>query len=108
MKKKILDEVTQLPADKPNIVIFDITHVGAHFEDVEDAFLGQRAIKVNVDKQTRRTWTQEIRNANGIIHLNDGERINAIIAYKFNYENRRIYHNPNARITIPPQIQSKL
>jgi hypothetical protein len=109
LKKKLLDEVEQLPKDKLNVIVYNITHVGTDFDDVEDAFLGQTALRVYVDKRTHATWTEPIRKENGAIHGKNGEQISAAIAYKdFNYENRRIYLNPVAKTTFTDEVKAKL
>jgi hypothetical protein len=109
LKKKILDEAYQLPKGKLNIVVYDITNVGTDFDDIEDAFLGQAALRVCVDKQTRSTWTQPVRKGNGVIHGEAGEQISALIAFKdFDYEHRRIYLNPKPKTIVSQEIQNRL
>jgi hypothetical protein len=109
LKKKMLDEVDQLPKDRLNVIVYNITHVGVHLDDVEDAFLGQTALRIYVDKRTHNTWTEPIRKENGAIHGKNGGQISAVIAYKdFNYENRRIYLNPIAKTPVAAAIKAKL
>ena len=97
LKKKIIDEINQLPKDKVNIIVYNITHAFAQFDDIEDAFFGQSALRVNIESGKN----EPIRKENGVIHDKRGEQISAIIAYEdFKYEKRRIYSNPCAKFPV--------
>ena len=93
LKGKIKDKVEQLPENQLNVVALDISHHFAHFDDIEDAFAGQEGVRINVG-------TGEVtpyRNANGIVHIDEGRQIGLIIGFKgFDYENRRKYVNLSA------------
>jgi hypothetical protein len=105
LKDKILDEISQLPKNQLNTVVYNITHLATEFDDIEDAFYGQSALRIY--KETMKT--EPIRKSNGVIHKKEGEQISAIIAYEdFNYENRRIYPNPKAKIPITQEIVEKI
>lgn len=105
LKDKILDEISQLPKNQLNIVVYNITHLATEFDDIEDAFYGQSALRIY--KETMKT--EPIRKPNGVIHEKEGEQVSVIIAYKdFNYENRRIYPNPKAKIPITQEIVEKI
>lgn len=105
LKDKILDEMSQLPKNQLNIVVYNITHLATEFDDIEDAFYGQSALRIY--KETMKT--EPIRKSNGVIHEKEGEKVSAIIAYEdFNYENRRIYPNPKAKIPITQEIVEKI
>jgi hypothetical protein len=103
LKNKILDELEQLPENQLNIVVLDISHHFADFDDVEDAFAGQLGLVIN-----RETGEgTPIRSTNGVMHLDDGRQIGVIIAFKgFNYEQRRKYTNLSATIPFTDEILS--
>jgi hypothetical protein len=105
LKHKILDKLEQLPDNQSNIVILDISNHFADFDDVEDAFAGQLGLEVNVK-------TGEgipVRQVNGVIHMDEGRQVGAIIAFKgFTYEVRRKYSNSSAMIPITDEILAVL
>jgi hypothetical protein len=105
LKGKIKDKTEQLPDNEINVVVLDISHHFAHFEDIENAFAGQEGVRINVK-------TGEVtpyRNANGIIHIDEGRQIGLIIGFKgFDYENRRKYVNTSAIVPFNDDILSVL
>jgi hypothetical protein len=105
LKGKIKDKVKQLPDNQLNVVALDISHHFAHFDDIEDAFAGQEGVRINVG-------TGEVtpyRNANGIIHIDEGKQIGLIIGFKgFDYENRRKYVNLSATVPFSDEMVSIL
>ncbi|MEM3551860.1 MAG: hypothetical protein QXV01_12315 [Candidatus Bathyarchaeia archaeon] len=105
LKNKILEEALQLPQNKPNIIVYNLTHYFASFSDIEDAFYGQLAVKIY--RETMKV--EPFRINNGVIHQKEGERISAVIAYKdFDYENRRKYSNPIAKYPLSQEIIAKI
>jgi len=97
LKNKILDELSQLPKDHFNLVVLNISHRFTDFEDVEDAFKGQLALRMNL----KTLKAMPIRRANGVINMEEGKHVSAIIAFKdFDYKNRRIYINSQASIPL--------
>jgi len=109
LKNKILDEISQLPKDKLNIIVYNITHFAAHFDDIEDAFYGQLALRLYVSKEKGVVHKEPVRKENGVVHKEEGEQISAIIAYEdFNYEKRRTYPNPEAKFRIKKEMLEKI
>jgi uncharacterized protein YfcZ (UPF0381/DUF406 family) len=105
IKNKILDEIKQLPSSSLNIVVIDISHYFADFDDVEDAFAGQFAL--NIDKKTFETTS--FREANGVINTVEGKQLSGIIAFKgFGYKNRKIYVNSSATLSLVDDVIKKL
>jgi hypothetical protein len=101
LKNKILDEISQLPECKLNVVVYNITHFSAHFDDVEDAFYGQLALRLYFGKDRGLIHKEPVRKENGVIHTREGEQLSAIIAYEdFKYQDRKIYLNPRAKLRI--------
>lgn len=105
LKNKILDEISQLLKNKLNVIVYNVTHYFADFDDIEDAFYGQLAVRIY--KETMKT--EPFRKENGVIHEKKGEQVSAIIAYEdFNYEKRRIYPNPKAKFSLSQEFVEKL
>ena len=105
LKGKIMDKIEQLPENRLNVIVLDISHHFAHFEDIEDSFAGQEGVRINVDTGEATLY----RNANGIIHVDEGRQIGAIIGFKeFEYANRRKYINLSAIAPFNDEILSKL
>lgn len=105
LKGKIKDKIEQLPENQLNVIVLDISHHYAHFDDIEDAFGGQEGVRINVDTGEATPF----RNANGIIHIDEGKQIGLIIGFKeFDYENRRKYVNLSAIRPFNDEILSKL
>lgn len=109
LKNKILDEVKQLPRDKLNIVVYNITHFFTHFDDIEDAFYGQSALRLYVSKENGVVHKEPVRKENGVVHKEEGRQISAIIAYEgFNYDKRRKYPNPEAKVQIKKELLERI
>jgi hypothetical protein len=105
LKNKMLDEVEQLPRNQFNVIILDISHHFAHFDDVEDAFAGQLGLKIDVKTME----STPFRNANGIVQMVQGKQISVIIAFKgFDYEHRRKYVNLSAECPFTNDMVSKI
>jgi hypothetical protein len=105
LKGKIKDETEQLPDNQLNVVVLDISHHFAHFDDIEDAFAGQEGVRINVETGEATVY----RNANGIIHIDEGRQVGLIIGFKgFDYENRRKYVNRSAIVPFNEEMLSVL
>jgi hypothetical protein len=105
LKGKIKDEIEQLPENELNVIVLDISHHFAHFDDIEDAFAGQEGVRINVNTGEATPF----RYANGIIHIDEGRQVGLIIGFKeFDYENRRKYANLSAIRPFNDEILSKL
>jgi hypothetical protein len=105
LKGKIKDEVEQLPDNKLNVIVLDISYYFAQFRDVEDAFAGQEGVRINLETGEATLY----RNANGIIHIDEGRQVGLIIGFKgFDYENRRKYVNLSAIVPFNEEMLSVL
>jgi len=105
LKGKILDEVKQLPKNTLNVVVYNISHIPTHFDDIEDAFLGQSVAVIN-RRTMKARWA---RKENGVIHKEEGKQVSMLIAYEdFRYEKRRKYANPNAEFQLSDQMLIRL
>lgn len=105
LKAKIIDEAKQLPKGKFNVVVYNISDPFTHFDSIEDAFFGQSLAIIDLK-------TNEVRPArkeNGVIHKEEGKRLNALIAFRhFQYDNRKKYKNPIAEFQLPNEILKEL
>jgi hypothetical protein len=111
LKKKILNEASQLPEEGLNVVVYNIGLIGADFEDAETAFFGELQGRMYVNMQSREILrpTQWVRLENGAIHEEGGKKISALIVFKdFRYESRKLFPNPLATYPILPEIQSEI
>ncbi len=105
LKGKIKDETEQLPDNQLNLVVLDISHHFAHFDDIEDAFAGQEGVRINLETGEATLY----RNANGIIHIDEGRQVGLIIGFKgFDYEHRKKYVNLSAIVPFNEEILSVL
>ena len=105
LKGKIKDEIEQLPENQLNVIVLDISYPTADFIDIEDAFAGQVGVRINVETGEATPF----RNANGIIHIDEGQQVGLIIGFKgFDYENRRKYVNLSAIRPFNDEILSVL
>jgi len=105
LKHKILDEIEQLPEDQLNVIVLDISHHFAHFDDIEDAFAGQEGLRIDVKTME----TTPVRYANGVIQIDKGKRVSALIGFKgFDYENRKKYVNLSATVQFTEETLSKI
>ena len=105
LKNKMLDEVEQLPEDHFNVLVIDISHHFTDFDDVEDALAGQLGLRV--DKETLKATP--FRNANGIMHMEEGKQVGVVIAFKgFDYGSRRKYINLSATLPFSDEMVSRL
>lgn len=105
LKGKIKDEIEQLPENQLNVIVLDISYHFAHFDDIEDAFAGQEGVRFNVETGEATPY----RNANGIIHIDEGRQVGLIIGFKgFDYENRRKYVNLSAIVPFNEEMLSVL
>lgn len=105
LKGKILDEVKQLPQHTLNVIIYNISHIPTHFDDIEDAFLGQSVAVI--DKRTMKA--RLARRENGVVHVEGGREVSALIAYEeYEYERRKKYANPYANRRLPDEILIRL
>jgi hypothetical protein len=105
LKNKILDEIEQLPENQFNVIVLDISHYFADFDDVEDAFAGQLGLRIDLKTME----TTPFRHANGIVQMDKGKKVGVIIAFKgFDYENRRKYVNPSAERSFTDGMLSQI
>ena len=105
LKNKVLDKVEQLPDNQLNVIVLDISHHFAHFDDVEDMFAGQIGVRIDVKTMD----ASPFRHANGLVEMNRGKMVGVIIAFKgFDYENRRKYVNLSAEHPFTDDLISKI
>ena len=105
LKNKVLDEVEQLPENQFNVIVLDISHYFADFDDVEDALAGQSAVKIDLKTME----ATQFRHANGIMQMDRGRMVGAIIAFKgFDYEHRKKYVNLSAERPFTDELISKI
>jgi len=105
LKAKIIDEAKQLPKGKFNVVVYNISDPFTHFDSIEDAFFGQSVAIIDL-KTNEGKWA---RKENGVIHKEEGKRLNALIAFRhFQYDNRKKYENPMAEFQLPNEILKEL
>jgi hypothetical protein len=105
LKNKILDETEQLAEKQFNLIILDISYHFADFEDVEDAFAGQLGLRIDLKTMEGTPF----RHANGIVQVDKGKKVGAIIAFKgFDYENRRKYVNLSAECLFTDDMLSQV
>jgi hypothetical protein len=105
LKNKVLDEVEQLPENQFNVIVLDISHYFSDFDDVEDAFAGQVAVKIDIKTMEATPF----RHANGIMQMGRGKKVGVIIAFKgFDYEHRKKYVNLSAERPFTDDIMSKI
>jgi hypothetical protein len=84
LKNRILEKIEQLPEGCLNLVVLNISHPWAHFENAEDAF-------------------------NGAIDMEESKHVSAIVAFEdFDYGNRRIYVNSQASTLLTNEILEKI
>jgi len=104
LKAKIIDESKQLPTNKLNVVIYNISDPSTHFESIEDAFYGQSEVRIKL--LNGKPISSELgRKSNGVVHSEEGKQISAIIAfYHYKYNNRRKYENPFAENKLQEDI----
>jgi len=104
LKNKALEEVKQLPDDQFSVIVLDISHIFAHFDDVEDMFAGQIGVKIDITT----TEATPFRHANGFVEMNQGKTVGAVIAFKrFDHENRKKYVNLSAKHPFTNDMVSK-
>jgi KaiC/GvpD/RAD55 family RecA-like ATPase len=84
LKNKILEKIEQLLEGYLNLVVLNISHPWAHFENAEDAF-------------------------NGAIDMEESKHVSAVVAFEdFDYENRKIYVNSQASILLTNELLEKI
>ena len=104
LKAKILDELKQLPRNKLNVIVYNISDPYTHFDSIEDAFYGQSVARIKL-VDGRPISSEPARLPNGVIHSEEGKQIGAIIAfYHFRYHNRKKYENPIAENKLPESV----
>ena len=105
LKHKILDKIEQLPDNHLNVIVLDISHHFAHFEDITDAFGGQEGLKIDVKTMEATPF----RHANGVVQVDDGRKVSVIIGFKgFDYEHRKKYVNLSAENPFTDELLSQI
>lgn len=105
LKNKILSKLDQLPDNAKNIVIVNMSYITSDFIDLEEVFLGQSCVNINVDTHE----TSAGRSPNSILNHPKGKNISMIIGYvKNDYSTRRYYVNLSANKPINKDLAQEL
>ncbi len=105
IKNKILSKVDQLPNNSKNIVIVNLSHITNDFIDLEEVFLGQSCVQIDIKTHEAKS----ARHPNSIVNHPKGKNISMVVGYvNENYNSRRFYINLSADKPVDKELIEKI